>query len=97
MVLRLLSVIRHFNLETKNFIDTGGKMIHDKDNVLQPVLERVFWCFPQCVEAFKHCKLVMTIDATFLTGKYKGTMMIAVEDQLLPISFAVTEGENNDS
>ena len=43
----------------------------------------------------------MSVDATFLTGKYKGTLMVAVgidaEEQLIPIAFAVSEGENNSS
>jgi len=44
---------------------------------------------------------VILVDATFLTGKYKGTLMMAVavdpERQLVPLAFALTEGENNDS
>jgi hypothetical protein len=40
-------------------------------------------------------------DATFLTGKSKGTLMMAVavdpERQLVPLAFALIEEENNDS
>jgi hypothetical protein len=25
-----------------------------------------FWCFAQCVEAFRHCRLVFSIDGTLL-------------------------------
>jgi hypothetical protein len=32
----------------------------------------VFWCFPQCVDAFSHCCPVFSIDGTFLLGKYQG-------------------------
>ena len=31
---------------------------------------RAFWCFPQCIEAFRHCRPVLSIDGTFLLGKY---------------------------
>jgi hypothetical protein len=43
-----------------------------------PVLKHVFWCFPQCVTGFTHCRPIIIVDGTFLTGKYKGTLMIAV-------------------
>jgi hypothetical protein len=53
---------------------------------------RAFWCFGQCVEAFSHCKPVLSIDGTFLTSKYKGTLLIAISidavNRLLPLAFA---------
>jgi hypothetical protein len=65
------------------------------------VLKRVFWFFPQCVVDFTHCRPVISVDVTFLTGKYKGTLMVAVGmtagNQLLPLAFALVEGENNKS
>ena len=71
------------------------------NGVYKHVLQRVFWCFSQCAESFQHCRPVILVDATFLTGKYKGTLMMAVavdpERQLVPLAFALTEGENNDS
>jgi hypothetical protein len=95
---RILDAISHFNPVTKWFISTGGMMASD-GGVIKPVMQRVFWCFPQCVEAFKHCRPVISVDATFLTGKYKGALMIAVgidaEDQLIPLAFALTERERN--
>jgi hypothetical protein len=35
-----------------------------------------FWTFGQCVEAFKHYCDVLSIDGTFLTGKYEGTSLL---------------------
>ena len=39
-------------------------------------------------------------DITFLTGKYKGALMMAVavdpDRQLVPLAFALTEGEYNE-
>jgi hypothetical protein len=37
---------------------------------------RAFWRFGQCMEAFKHCCDVLSIDGTFLTGKYEGTILL---------------------
>ena len=51
--------------------------------------------------AFKYCRLVVLVDGTFLTGKYRGTLMMAaaidLEDQIVPMAFALAEGENNES
>ena len=62
---------------------------------------RAFWCFPQCVEAFRHCHPVFSIDGTFLIGKYQGTLLIAIScdanNKLVFLAFALVEKENNDS
>jgi hypothetical protein len=60
-----------------------------------------FWTFGHCVVAFKYCCDVLSIDGTFFTGKYEGTMLIAigidVDCQLVPLAFAIVEKKNNDS
>jgi hypothetical protein len=62
---------------------------------------RAFWTFGQCTEVFKHCCDMLSIDGTFLTGKYEGTMLIViridVDRQLVPLAFAIMEKENNGS
>jgi hypothetical protein len=44
---------------------------------------------------------VVLVDGTFLTRKYRGTLMMAAvvdpEDQIVPMAFALAEGENNSS
>jgi hypothetical protein len=53
------------------------------------------------VAGFTYCRPVISVDGTFLTGKYKTTLMVAVgmtaENQLLLLAFALVEGENNKS
>jgi hypothetical protein len=53
------------------------------------------------VADFAHCRPIISVDDTFLTRKYKGTLMVAigmtVENQLLPFAFALVESENNES
>jgi hypothetical protein len=53
------------------------------------------------VAGFAHYRPIISVDDTFLTTKYKGTLMVAigmtVENQLLPLAFALVEGENNES
>ena len=98
---KILSAIKHYNPGTCIFIDTCGKTVADKQGLQRPVLQRVFWCFPQCVEAFRYCRPVITVDGTFLNGKYRGVLMMAnafdPENQIVPIAFALVESENNES
>jgi hypothetical protein len=70
-----------------------------KPNILGPegrqYFFHAFWTFGQCVEAFKHCCDVLSIDGTFLMGKYEDTMLIAIaidaDRQLVPLAFAIME------
>jgi hypothetical protein len=59
----------------------------------------VFWTFGQCIEAFKHYCDVLSIDGTFLIEKYECTFLIAIgidaDCQLVPLTFAIVEKENN--
>jgi hypothetical protein len=53
------------------------------------------------VAGFAYCRPIVSVDTTFLTGKYKGTLIVVIgmttENQLLPLAFALIEGENNES
>jgi hypothetical protein len=70
-------------------------------NSVRHVLHRVFWSFAQTEHAFQFYRTVVLVDGTFLTGKYRGTLMMAAavdpKDQIVPIAFALAEGENNSS
>jgi hypothetical protein len=98
---RLLNDISYFNPGTRYIIDSYDQWLPTKKIRYYPVLKRVFWCFLQCVAGFTHCKPIVSLDATFLTGKYKDTLMIAVgmtvKNQLMSLAFAPVEGENNES
>ncbi|XP_016192045.1 uncharacterized protein LOC107632919 [Arachis ipaensis] len=60
------------------------------------MFHRVFWTFPPCVEAFKHCKPLISIDGTHLYGKYGGTLLMAIalngNANILSIAFTFVEG-----
>jgi transposase-like protein len=64
-------------------------------------LQRAFLALGPAIVAFKHCRLVTCIDGTFLTGKYKGTILTAVaaddNNQLFPLAIAFAEGQNGDN
>jgi hypothetical protein len=97
---RILDAMTHFNPGLKWFIDTGGQYFIEKGNVVH-MLKRVFWSFAQTEHAFQYCRPVVLVDGTFLTGKYRGVLMMAAavdpENQIVPMAFALAEGENNES
>jgi len=78
-----------------------GRIAMDVDGIPKHVLQRDFWCFAHSAEAFKHCCPLVLVDGTFLIGKYRGVLMIAIgvdpNNQLVPLAFALAEGENDDS
>lgn len=41
------------------------------------MLSKVFGSFRPSIEAFKHCRLVISIDGTFLYEKYKHKLLVA--------------------
>uniref|UniRef100_K3ZDK6 SWIM-type domain-containing protein n=1 Tax=Setaria italica TaxID=4555 RepID=K3ZDK6_SETIT len=54
---------------------------------MRQIFFRSFWCFPQCVKAFRHCRPIFSIDA----------ISCDVNNNLVPLVFALVERENNDS
>ena len=50
------------------------------------------------MRVFQYCLPLLCIDGTFLTGKYKGTILTAIwvdgNNQVLPVAFAFVENEN---
>jgi hypothetical protein len=88
----------YYNPDLKWFVDTEGMYFQDS---LQHVQHCVFWSFAQIEHAFWYCHPVVLVDGTFLTRKYKRTLMMAAavdpEDQIVPMAFALAEEENNES
>jgi hypothetical protein len=82
----------------KWFIDTGGMYLQ---SVQRHVLFHVFCFFTQTQHAFQYYRPVILVDGTFLTGKYRDTLMMVaavdLENQIVPIAYALAEGENNES
>ena len=95
----LLQAIKQRNPSMVYHIDTHPDRVVNVDGVTKKIFMRAFWCFGPSIEAFKHCRPVLAIDATFLTGKYGGALMTALsadaEDQLVPLAFALVEKENS--
>ncbi|XP_015645807.2 uncharacterized protein [Oryza sativa Japonica Group] len=65
------------------------------------VLRRAFWSFGCMIEAFKNCIPLLCVDGTFMTGKYRGTILTAIgvdaDSHVVPVAFAFFESENTSS
>ncbi|XP_050897911.1 uncharacterized protein LOC127104800 [Lathyrus oleraceus] len=65
------------------------------------VFHRLFWAFQPCIKGFAFCKPVVQVDGTWLYGKYRGTLLMAVAQDgnrnIFPIAFALVEGETEEA
>ncbi|RYR05599.1 hypothetical protein Ahy_B06g085446 isoform C [Arachis hypogaea] len=77
-------------------VRVGGQLDESQAN-----FHRLFWTFPPCIEAFHHCKPLVSIDGTHLYGKYEGTLLVTIaqdgNSNILPVAFALVESENAES
>jgi len=58
-------------------------------------------CLKACKDSFVFCRPIIGLDGCFLKGKYGGELLSAVgrdvNDQLLPLAYAVVEVENKET
>ncbi|XP_025674498.1 uncharacterized protein [Arachis hypogaea] len=87
--------------ETVAVLKTSLVRIGDQIDESTRYFHRLFWTFPPCIEAFSHCKPLVSIDGTHLCGKYGGTLLLAIpqdgNSNILPVAFSLVEGENAES
>ncbi|XP_025703185.1 uncharacterized protein [Arachis hypogaea] len=83
---------------TVTLLKTSPVHVGDQVDESTVYFYRLFWTFPPCIEVFIHCKPLVSIDETHLCGKYGGTLLLAIAQDgnlnILPIVFALVEGEN---
>jgi hypothetical protein len=58
----------------------------------------IAWAYWPCIAAWKHLRPIITIDAGFLLGRYKGRLLMAcgydAENKLVPLIFGIVDVEN---
>ncbi|XP_027922828.1 uncharacterized protein LOC114180729 [Vigna unguiculata] len=73
-------------------ITNGEEVVENQQH-----FRRVFWTFKPCIDGFPFCKPIVQVDGTFLYGRYRGTLLVAVaqdgRNNIFPIAFAIVEGE----
>ncbi|RYR28097.1 hypothetical protein Ahy_B01g052205 [Arachis hypogaea] len=65
------------------------------------VFQRLYVYFDACKKSFQHCKPFIRLDRCFLKTPQGGQLLTAIgrdpNEQILPIAYAVVEGETKDS
>ncbi|XP_025703169.1 uncharacterized protein [Arachis hypogaea] len=86
---------------TVTVLQTSPVQVVDQIDESTVYFYRLFWTFPPCVEAFQHCKPLVSIDGTHLYGKYGGILLLAIaqdgNSNILQIALALVEGKNAES
>ncbi|XP_017438224.1 uncharacterized protein LOC108344272 [Vigna angularis] len=72
----------------------------DNDNG-ETTFQRFYVCLKACKVSFLSCRPFIGLYGCFLKGKYKGELLTAIgrdlNDQMLPLAYAIVEVENKDS
>jgi len=80
-----------YNLKI-NPITNGEEVLENQQH-----FRRVFWTFKSCIDGFPFWKLIVQVDGTFLYGRYRGTLLVAIaqdgRNNIFSIAFAIVEGE----
>ncbi|KAK4383665.1 hypothetical protein Sango_2722700 [Sesamum angolense] len=70
----------------------------DTDRPGVQMLHYVFWAFRPCIEGFRYCRNVISVDETHLYTKSKHKLLVAVtldtNQQVLPLAFALVDEES---
>ena len=65
------------------------------------IVQKVLWAYIPCIEAFKYCRPVISIDATHTYGKYSHKLLIATSmdgcNHIVPLAFVLVYEELLDS
>ena len=60
-----------------------------------------FWSFYPCIDGFKYCKPVISIDGTHLYGKYQEKLLVAMatdtNNKIFPLAFTIVDYESGSS
>ncbi|XP_026459272.1 uncharacterized protein LOC113359925 [Papaver somniferum] len=63
--------------------------------------QRIFICFGACKHSYRYLRPMIYLDATFLTGRYKGAFMAATcingNNEFYPFVFSLISAENKDN
>ncbi|KAK9985882.1 hypothetical protein SO802_030833 [Lithocarpus litseifolius] len=65
------------------------------------IFKYVFWAFAPSIAGFAHCRPLISIVKTYLYGKYRGNLLIAMatdaNNEIFPLAFAVVDEETGAS
>ncbi|CAN1139336.1 Protein MAIN-LIKE 2 [Linum perenne] len=95
----LMKAIQDRNYGTEVEFVTIEWTTEEGDTITQ--FDRVFWSFAPSIEGFKHCPPVLVVDGTFMTGKYKHTLLMASSfdgnKNIFTVAFAIVDVESKET
>jgi len=75
--------------------------LENPNAIVCPHFQRMYVCFKGCRDSFFNCRPIIGLDGCFLKAPYGGMLLAAIgmdpNDQILPIAYAVVEGETKES
>jgi len=96
-----LSAIKQYLLETVIILEPKPYKFNGQVLEMHKTFHCLFWAFHPCIDGFNFCKPIVQVDGTWLYGKYKGTLLLAVaqdgKNHIFSIAFALVEGETKDA
>ncbi|MCL7044830.1 hypothetical protein MKW94_009918 [Papaver nudicaule] len=92
----------HLTWYVTAILETNPGSIVDFDyNDATRRFHRLFICLGACKEGYRLCRPMIFCDATFLTGRFRGTLMVATclngNGGFYPLAYALVPGENIDN
>jgi len=94
---RFLSVMASTNPGSVMEIDA----VPHQTEIGKSVFVRAFWCLKAMIDGWQHARPVISIDGTFLKGKYNGKLLVAVgvdaNNHQYPICFALVDEETTEN
>ncbi|XP_058769110.1 uncharacterized protein LOC131642979 [Vicia villosa] len=93
---RYMAALQLYSLGTITILETLPTQSQDGTPLEgNGIFHRLFWVFRPCIIGFGFCKTIIQIDGTWLYGKYKGTLLMAVaqngNNNIFPIAFALVQ------
>ncbi|KAL6559429.1 hypothetical protein OROGR_004546 [Orobanche gracilis] len=90
---KFLSALMHFNPGTSALIEAEV----DVTTFNTSVCKRVWWAFKPMADGWKYARPVISIDGTFLKGRYNGKLLIAMgfdsNNHQYPLAYALVHEE----
>lgn len=92
-----MMAMKHANPGSVVEIDAGD--YHQNNDA--SVFIRIFWCLKPMIDGWQHARPVLSIDGTFLKGKYNGKLLVAMgidsNNHQYPVCYALVDEESYDN
>ncbi|XP_070050219.1 uncharacterized protein [Nicotiana tomentosiformis] len=89
---KYMAALQHFNPET-----VIEWKLERSPGIPEYIFKYMFWAFKPAIDGFLHCRPVISIDCTYVYGKYDIKLLIVVavdaNGSIFPLAFAIYANE----